>query len=191
MTMRTLPAESIQRTFELYPNVGIRKLAAYLDTSYGKLLKASKEPIVGVPYDPEAMNWAALAALIDADRFETLDWEAMNAKPTAGSSASTPKSMDAFVVGSQWYLRKDNETPFQVVHVTQTHIVIQQVGTETPYVWSHGTFLINGPVSEPRTKEAKVKGVSTTYTDMEPADKQADRVARGGKKFEKVDGVEA
>ena len=49
-------SELLKQKFELHPNASLRKLAAATNTSYPVLLKRSKAPIVGQPYDPEATN---------------------------------------------------------------------------------------------------------------------------------------
>ena len=61
------------------------------------------------------------------------------------------KNMDAFQVGQKVYLREDNTTPFEICYKTDTHIVIMKEGTTEPRAWSHATFLMKGPVFEPRT----------------------------------------
>lgn len=153
-TNATAEVVTLQSLFEKYPNASIRKLAAATDINYGVLLKKSKEPVLGEVYDPEATNWAALEAKL-ADKkvdFTTLDWEAMNAG-VIRKGANLQKDMDAFPVGSKVYLRKNNATPYEVVYKTETHIVIQLEGTQEPIAWAHNTFLINGPVFEPRAEK--------------------------------------
>ena len=150
---------TLKEFFEEYPNASLRKLAAVTKVNYGVLLKKSKDPIPGEPYDPEATNWKALEDKLhskDVD-WTTLDWEAMNAGPSRNGTA-LQKDISAFNVGDKVYLRRDNEVPYEILYKTETHIVIMKQGTTEPQAWANNTFLINGPVFEPRqTKVTKVK----------------------------------
>lgn len=139
-----------------YPNVSLRKLAIACELSYGWILKCSKEPIAGVPFDPEAINYDKVASVFakrDID-LATIDWEGLNIA-TVRNGATLTKDMDAFTVGKKVYLREDNTTPFEIVYKTGTHIVIMKEGTTEPRSWSHATFLMKGPVFEPRTETEK------------------------------------
>ncbi len=154
-------AQDLQAKFEQYPNVSLRKLAPEVKVNYGILLKKSKEPVVGEAYNPEATNWVALATvcstILERRRgYAEINWEELN-KGASRNTATLQKDMGAFPVGSKVYLRKNNETPYEVVYKTETHIVIQLLGTQEPICWAHNTFLINGPVFEPRAvKSSKV-----------------------------------
>lgn len=154
----TATTMSLREYFEKYPNASLRKLAQATSVNYGILLKKSKEPIPGEMYDPEATNWGAIEEKLKAKNVDwnTLDWEAMNAGPNRKGSA-LQKSVDAFNVGDKVYLRRDNTTPYEILYKTATHIVIMKVGTSEPQAWANNTFLMNGPVFEPRavTKKAK------------------------------------
>lgn len=151
--------KTLRNYFEEYPNASLRKLAAATDINYGVLLKKSKDPIPGEAYDPEATNWGALEAKLTAKGVDwnTLDWEAMNAGPSRKGSALV-KDMSAFNVGDKVYLRRNNEVPYEILYKTDTHIVIMLEGTTEPQAWANNTFLINGPVFEPRAaKSAKME----------------------------------
>lgn len=148
---------SLQALFEQYPAASIRKLAAATEVSYGIVLKASKAPIAGEAYDPEATNWAAITACFTKRNIDLteVDWDALNMGPNR-KGATLQKDISAFPVGCKVYLRKNNVTPYEVVYKTATHVVLQLVGTEEPIAWANNTFLINGPVFEPRaTQSAK------------------------------------
>ena len=151
--------KTLKTYFEEYSNVSIRKLAAATGINYGILLKKSKEPIPGEAYDPEAINWGALEEKLAAKRIDwtTLDWEALNEGPSR-KGATLIKDMSAFKVGDKVYLRKNNEVPYEILYKTDTHIVIMLEGTTEPQAWANNTFLINGPVFEPRAaKSAKME----------------------------------
>lgn len=151
--------KTLRNYFEAYPNASLRKLAAATSINYGVLLKKSKDPIPGEAYDPEATNWGALEEKLTAKGVDwnTLDWEAMNAGPNRKGSALV-KDMSAFNVGDKVYLRRNNEVPYEILYKTDTHIVIMLEGTTEPQAWANNTFLINGPVFEPRAaKSAKIE----------------------------------
>ena len=156
----TTTRESLQSLFEKYPNASLRKLAAATNVNYGILLKKSKDPIPGEAYDPEATNWAALEAKLTSKGIDwnTLNWGVLNAGPNRNGTA-LQKDIDAFKVGDKVYLRRDNTTPYEILYKTETHVVIMKVGTSEPQAWANNTFLINGPVFEPRAKKSSKQDV--------------------------------
>lgn len=159
-TNTTTTRESLQALFEKYPNASLRKLAAATEINYGVLLKKSKDPIPGEAYDPEAINWKALEDKLTAKGVDwnTLDWEALNAGPNR-KGTSLQKDIDAFKVGDKVYLRRNNTTPYEIVYKTETHVVLMLEGTSEPMAWANNTFLINGPVFQPRTEKSKKEEV--------------------------------
>ena len=160
ITATTTNRESLQALFEKYPNASLRKLAAVTEINYGVLLKKSKDPIPGEAYDPEAINWKALEDKLTAKGVDwnTLDWEALNAGPNR-KGTSLQKDIDAFKVGDKVYLRRNNTTPYEILYKTETHVVIMLEGTSEPQARANNTFLINGPVFEPRTEKSKKEEV--------------------------------
>ena len=160
ITATTNTRESLQALFEKYPNASLRKLAAATGVNYGILLKKSKDPIPGEAYDPEATNWKALEDKLTAKEVDwtTLDWEAMNVGPNRKGTA-LQKDVDAFKVGDKVYLRRDNTTPYEILYKTETHVVIMKVGTSEPQAWANNTFLMNGPVFEPRAEKSNKEEV--------------------------------
>ena len=159
-TAITATTASLKDLFEKYPNASLRKLAAATNVNYGVLLKKSKDPIPGEAYDPEATNWKALEGKLTSKGIDwnALDWEALNAGPNRKGTA-LQKDIDAFKVGDKVYLRRDNTTPYEILYKTETHIVIMKVGTSEPQAWANNTFLINGPVFEPRAEKSKKEEV--------------------------------
>ena len=161
-TTTTVPAtNSLQALFTAYPNASLRKLAAATEINYGVLLKKSKDPIPGEAYDPEATNWKALEDKLTAKGIDwtVLDWEAMNAGPNR-KGTSLQKDIDAFKVGDKVYLRRNNTTPYEILYKTETHVVIMLEGTSEPQAWANNTFLINGPVFQPRAEKSKKEEVA-------------------------------
>lgn len=157
------PIFDLRAAMEQHPNVSLRKLALAAELSYGWILKRSKEPVKGMPYDPDYVNYEAVAETFAKKGIDLskLDWEALN-EVTMKRGTLLTKDMDTFEVGKEVYLREDNTTPFVICYKTATHIVIMKKGDTEPRAWSHGTFLMKGPVFEPRT-------VSNVETDEEVA----------------------
>lgn len=147
-------AATLKENFEKPPNATIRKVAHALEMNYMGLLNASRKPIVGEAYDPEAKNYTAMAELIvkndksDKD-VAGIDWAALEQNNHA-STATLIKDMDKFTVGSKVYIRRNPTTPYEIVYKTATHIVLLLKGSTEPIAWQHSTFLFNGPQFEPR-----------------------------------------
>ena len=158
VAITTTTSLSLKDYFEKYPNASLRKLAQATNINYGVLLKKSKDPIPGEAYDPEAVNWAALEAKLTSKEvdYTALDWEALNAGPNR-KGTSLQKDIAAFKVGDEVSLRRDNTTPYKILYKTETHVVIMKVGTSEPQAWANNTFLINGPVFEPRAIKVKAE----------------------------------
>lgn len=152
-TMPTTPSVDLKALMEQYPNVSLRKLALSLELSYGWILKCSKKPIPGQPYDPDAVNYEEVQKTFERKGIDlsSLDWESLNESTQTSRGILLTKDMSAFEVGQKVYLREDNEVPFDICYKTETHIVIMKEGATEPRAWSHSTFLMKGPVFEPRT----------------------------------------
>lgn len=161
ITATTTETLSLQTLFEKYPNASLRKLAAATSVNYGVLLKKSKDPIPGEAYDPEATNWKALEDKLTSKGVDwnALDWEALNAGPNRKGTA-LQKDIDAFKIGDKVYLRRNNTTPYEILYKTETHVVIMLEGTSEPQAWANNTFLINGPVFEPRAEKSSKQEVA-------------------------------
>ena len=150
-------AGTLESLMKEYSNASLRKLSLATEVAYGWLLKKSKEPIPGVPYDPAAINYDSVQAVFEKRgiALNALDWDALN-EATVRAGGLLTKDMDAFQVGQKIYLREDNTTPFEILYKTGTHIVIMKEGSTEPRSWSHATFLMKGPAFEPRTKGTNV-----------------------------------
>lgn len=149
------PGKYLEEKLAQYEFVSLRKLAISCDVTYGLVLKASKKPVPGTAYDPEATNWNEIA-LYFARRgvdLREIDWEALN-EPTQRAGAAVTKSMDEWNVGDKVYLRTNATVPYDIVYKTPTHIVIQLEDTSEPQAWSHNTFLMKGPSKTARSIEA-------------------------------------
>ena len=142
--------------FETYKNASIRKLAIATNSTYTIMLKKSKQPIVGEAYDPEKVNWTAVEEYLTKKNIDwtKLDWDEIN-KERSHRGSQLIKDMTQFEVGMKVYLRRDNTTPYEILYKTETHIVLMKVDTTEPQSWSNSTFLLNGPVFQPRSVETK------------------------------------
>lgn len=151
---QTTTATSLKEYLEKYPNASLRKVSLATKTTYGLLLKKSKQPVEGEVYDVNAINWEAVDTYLQKRgvNYDELDWDALNEGPNR-KGASLVKNVDNFKVGDKVYLRRDNENPYEILYKTDTHVVIMKVGTSEPLAWANNTFLLNGPVFEPRTKK--------------------------------------
>ena len=144
-------AATLKENFEKHPNATIRKVAHALEMNYMGLLNASRKPVVGEAYDPDAKNCTAMAELIVKNGKDVagIDWAALEQNNRA-STATLIKDMDKFTVGSKVYIRRNPATPYEIVYKTATHIVLLMEGSTEPIAWQHSTFLFNGPQFEPR-----------------------------------------
>lgn len=144
-------AATLKENFEKHPNATIRKVAHALEMNYMGLLNASRKPVVGEAYDPDAKNYTAMAELIVKNDVDVagIDWAALEQNNRA-STATLIKDMDKFTVGSKVYIRRNPTTPYEIVYKTATHIVLLMEGSTEPIAWQHSTFLFNGPQFEPR-----------------------------------------
>ena len=72
-------------------------------------------------------------------------------------SSKKTELMDTFKVGDKVYLRRNNTTPYEILYKTETHIVIMLEGSTEPQARANNTFLINGPVYQPRAEKSKME----------------------------------
>lgn len=151
----------LKEKMNTYTNVSLRKLATALEICYPSLLKASKQPIVGETYDPDAINYEALEQCIakrdKVEAMEALDWETLNQVSSKGKSSTVEKDISKFTVGTQVYLRKNKTIPYTILYTTNTHVVFMLKGTEEPISWSWNTFILNGPQFTPRVDECNTE----------------------------------
>jgi len=153
-----MKATNLQDNMTTYGNVSLRKLCLHLGVNYQRVLKAKQKPIEGQVWTKEACNWDAVAKAIGHDNLSTLTletWESLNAESSTGlTSGSVIKAMEGFEVGQKIYLRREADTPYEVIYLTSTHIVIMLESTEKPTVMNHNTFLFQGPSLQARDPNA-------------------------------------
>jgi hypothetical protein len=147
----TPAALNLQTVLSNYPGLSLRKVAQVTEVSYPRLLKASKAPVAGQPYDPEATNFEALQQIFDEKKidFSTYDWAELE-RQAGRPEGMLAKDMERFTVSTPVWLRRNNEKPYIIVYKTKEQIVLQLEGSEELICWSHSTFLLNGPIFQPR-----------------------------------------
>lgn len=151
-------ANELKIQFELHKNVSLRRVAQAIGLNYQTMLKASKQPVVGQPYNPDELNFDAVAQYItkrdDAvEAFKEINWLEMDSSAQQGRQSQLSKDINdpMFDVGKQVYLRINPTVPYNIIFKTGTHIVLMLEGTEEPVSWSHNTFFFKGPQATPRT----------------------------------------
>lgn len=143
-------ATKLKELFEGDENMSIKQLAGALGVNYTVLIKASKAPIVGKMYDPEAVNYTAMAQVIIrklGDKVNEVSWE--NIRDVELDEEVVELSVK---VGDHAFLRDVQNAdgsvtkfPEYVVHiVTPTHIVIMAENETKPRVMSKSTFKHSG-----------------------------------------------
>ena len=164
---KQVEANSLKDYFEKYPNASLRKLAVATDSTYGLMLKYSKQPIVGEAYDPDATNWPAVEAYLTKRgvNLSEVDWEALN--NVTVRSGSIVKNADSWAVGDKVYIRKNATTPYTILYKTQTHVVIMLEGSSEPMAWAWNTFFLNGPQTTPRAEKVATEVEQTNDSSSE------------------------
>lgn len=139
-----------------YSNVSLRRLAEATGISYAWLLKSSKKPIEGEAYDPNAINYKAIASILSKKEVLLLDlpWEEMNKANPRNTGAKLSKAIEDYPNGSKWYLRGAT-SEFEIVYQTQTNVVVIAVDSTVPQNFSWQTFFQKGPSTEPRPIKSK------------------------------------
>ena len=141
---------TIELRMNEYPNVSLRKIAAACDVSYQMLLKASKKPVVGEAYDPEAVNYEAVQEYLAKKNIliDLIDWESLNVDPIR-KVATLSKDINDFHRGDTVYLRGE-EVGYEIIYMTETHVVIIRQDSTEPRCLSHSTFFFKGATHTPR-----------------------------------------
>ena len=131
---------TMKEAFDQYPDLSLRKVAMALDLNYNMLLKKGKEPVPGIPYDPELINFTSVEIYIRkklGDKYDDVEWDAIN-EINAGV-ARKKKEEIVWAVGDKLTIRGSDAT-YEVHMATETHIVIMEVGGTQPRVFSWNTF---------------------------------------------------
>lgn len=135
---------------EEFGNVALTKIAAAVGISASTLAATMKQPIVGVPYDPDAINYAALESLLD--KRCKVDWCELNAADymsTRKADKLTPEVGQIYAHRNYKKLDDDgNEVgyfPMKIVYTTETHICVENTETHTLHAMLLQTFRAGAP----------------------------------------------
>lgn len=127
----------IKETFEKYPNISLRKLSEYTNVNYNMLLKSSKKPIVGVPYEPTQVNYEEVERYL---RSKNVDVDNLNYEEIESVSSIRKLKEDVnFEVGDKFKIRNDDNI-YMVVCKTSTHISFVEYEGTIIRVMNNNTF---------------------------------------------------
>ena len=129
---------------EEFTNVSLKAFCETTELCYQYILKASKKPIEGQPYDPTAVNYDAVQKIIDQKGIDldSFDWDKLNSEHTM---RTTPiNAIDDFKIGTQFKLRTDDNV-YIVVYISNTCIAFVDSFNEKIRTMNHDTFIHQPP----------------------------------------------
>lgn len=130
-----------------YPKLSLKAICEAAGLCYQYVLKASKQPIAGQAYDPEAVNYEAIAKIVERKGcdLDAIDWASLESQV----KVVTPiNKVEDFIVGTEFTLREVEEkkgTIYTTVYTTETHIVFLAVDNTQPRVMNWDTFVHQSP----------------------------------------------
>ena len=129
---------------EEYTQISLKKFCETTELCYQYILKASKQPVEGQPYDPTAINYNAVQRIIDQKGIDldSFDWDKLNSEQTM---RTTPiNAIDDFKIGTQFKLRTDDNV-YRVVYISITCIAFVDSFDEKIRTMNHDTFIHQSP----------------------------------------------
>lgn len=135
---------TIKTLFEENENLSLRKLALACSISYGVMMKAAKKPIAGVPYDPTAINYEEISALLDR---REIDVTSLDVAQMVGEARKAALKNEDLKIGDKYMIRND-DLVWTVIALTEECICIQS--NETLRAMSIATFLHQTPRIQPK-----------------------------------------
>lgn len=148
-TNANVNATIIRSMFEENENLSLRKLALACDISYGVMMKSAKKPIAGVPYDPTAINYDEITALLER---REIDVASLDVAQIVGEARKAALKETDIAVGDEFTIRND-ERKWKVIAVTTECICVQN--EETLRSMSIATFLHQTPRKIEETNEVE------------------------------------
>lgn len=143
-------ADVLKNWFETVEGISLRKLSLATDVSYQMLLKASRKPIEGVPYDPAAINYQALADLLT--RHE-IDVNAIDVAQLEGVAIRAALREHDLKQGDKYTIR-NNTQEWTIALLTATSVCLQS--NDDLRTMSISTFLHQTPRKVTDTTETEV-----------------------------------
>lgn len=138
---------TLQQLLEGYEGkLSLRKVCDVMGVCYQYALKASKQPVAGEAYDPNAINYAAVEKVIARKgNLADHDWDAI----VAAAKVYTPlNALTEFGVGTQFRFRYDDKEVIRtIVYMTGSYVVHTSSvdDNEKPSVQNNDTFLHQSP----------------------------------------------
>ena len=129
---------------EEYTQISLKKFCETTELCYQYILKASKQPVEGQPYDPTAINYNAVQRIIDQKGIDldSFDWDKLNSEQTM---RTTPiNAIDDFKIGTQFKLRTVDNV-YRVVYISITCIAFVDSFDEKIRTMNHDTFIHQSP----------------------------------------------
>lgn len=127
-----------------YKMISLKAFCEATELCYQYILKASKKPIEGQPYDPTAVNYDAVQKIIDQKGIDldSFDWDKLNSEHIL---RTTPiNAIDDFEIGTQFKLRTDDNV-YRVVYISNTCIAFVDSFNEKIRTMNHDTFIHQSP----------------------------------------------
>lgn len=146
---------TIKTLFEENENLSLRKLALACEISYGVMMKAAKKPVAGVPYDPTAINYEEISALLERRK---IDVTSLDVAQMVGEARKAALKNEDLKIGDKYMIRND-DLVWTVIALTNECICIQS--EETLRAMSIATFLHQTPRIQP-TSESTVSTPTNT-----------------------------
>lgn len=138
---------TLQQLLQHYEGkLSLKKVCDTMNVCYQYALKASKQPIAGEMYDPNAINYTAVEKVIARKgNINDYDWDDI----VASVKVYTPlNQLTEFEVGTQFRFRYDDkEIVRTIVYMTGGYVVHTSSvdGNEKPSVQNNDTFLHQSP----------------------------------------------
>lgn len=132
--------ESVRTT---YPRISLKRICDELNLCYQYVLKVSKQPIPGKPYDPTEINYPAIEKIVTNKKvnISEIDWEEIESSIKIIEPINKPED---FTVGTQFTLR-GNDNVWEVVYRTVSHVVFIADNDTQPRVMNWDTFEHQSP----------------------------------------------
>lgn len=130
-----------------YPKLSLKKICEVTGVCYQYVLKASKQPIEGKPYDPTDFNYTAVEKIFARKEvdFESYDWKTISDEIVIAAPVS---KIEDFKVGTEFQLRETEDkkgTIYSVIFTTESHIVFMSNESTQPRVMNWDTFIHQSP----------------------------------------------
>jgi hypothetical protein len=138
---------SIESIRTNHPNLSLKRICEVTGVCYQYVLKASKKPIAGKPYDPTDFNTEEVDKIFARKNvdFESYDWQTIADEMKIIVPIS---KIEDFDVGTEFQLRENEEnkgTIYSVVFTTESHVVFMSHESTQPRVMNWSTFMHQSP----------------------------------------------